>query len=319
MASTMCVVPCCRDLANIGANTDTAEISPDGHWLAYQAGDLTLLDLTGHRAPEGILDCCDTGNMFWSPDSTQLAFGDNLGDLALFPLSEGTAEGKFVPLTGLQALGVRELVGWIDATHLAVTVYPLQSGATIQTVSLGSYDISARRLHIIATVSSQAFGIPHFALSPDGTTALLFNKQYRDYPYAPLVDEIAIANGAITPLPHLAQVMGPSDSGFTGVAWPAHSAVIAASTGFDVNGNLRTWVLDLSADAVVAEVTPAGYAAGWAPASSEFVLSSGWQAGISLGPFSLTAVAVGSDGHIATTRLTSDAMSFPFLGFARTA
>ncbi|HEV2457122.1 MAG TPA: hypothetical protein VGS80_02065, partial [Ktedonobacterales bacterium] len=102
--------------SNLGANTDTSRVSPNGHWLAYQAGDLVVLDLSGRHTLEGIPDCCDTGTMVWSPDGTQLAFGDNIGDLALFPLTAGTAPGTFVPLPGTQALGIRELVGWIDAT-----------------------------------------------------------------------------------------------------------------------------------------------------------------------------------------------------------
>ena len=307
--------PTLPGFSNPDANTDTADFSPDGHWLAYQAGDLSVLDLTGHHAPEGIPDCCDTGNMIWSPDGTQLAFGDNVGGLALFSLSTG----KSAPLLGAQALGIRELVGWIDNAHLAVTLLTLSADhLTTQGVTVGSYDIATRQLRDIATVRSAAFGTPYVSLSPDGTKALVFNQPYRDRPYVPLVDEIDVASGAIMPLPHLAQVMGLS-LGFTSVAWRPGSRVIAASAGFDVNGDLRTWVLDLGADAVLAEVTPAGYAAGWAPDGSAFVFSSGWQAGIPSGPFSLAAVVVGSNGHVSATPLTSDAMSFPFLGFARTA
>ena len=92
---------------------------------------------------------------------------------------------------------------------------------------------------------------------------------------------------------------------------------IAASTGLHANGDLKTWLLDHSQDA--AQPLPyQAYAAGWTPAGGPMILTSEQIDVTDGGPYQITAVANVSDGHSRATVLTTNAYTFPFVGFVRT-
>jgi len=57
----------------------------------------------------------------------------------------------------------------------------------------------------------------------------------------------------------------------------------------------------------------------WSPDGATLVVATSVQAEAGLGPHDLSAVTFGHDGQPHITQLTNDAMSFPFLGFVRTA
>jgi len=113
--------------------------------------------------------------------------------------------------------------------------------------------------------------------------------------------------------------MGPY-SGFTSLAWRTGTQTVAASTGFDTNGDLKTWLLDLRHDSAVQLRLPkARYVAGWDPGGDVLILSTGWQILANGGPYEIIAAKIGAGGSISTTVLTQKAVTFPVVGFVRTA
>ncbi|HST89590.1 MAG TPA: hypothetical protein VLJ14_14545, partial [Ktedonobacterales bacterium] len=126
------------------------------------------------------------------------------------------------------------ILGWVDNTHLAVTLVPPPAAAipSEPRTALGILDTSTWSLHTVATFSSAAMGVPEFVLSPDGKYALYFNREFRNDPYTPTLSEIELSTGTVMALPRLARVMGPY-SGFTSLAWRTGTQTVAASTGFD--------------------------------------------------------------------------------------
>lgn len=296
-----------------GLNFASAGVAPNGHLVAYIANaGLSMLDVSGHTSFEGDPTFAIAYQMSWSPNGSELALSDGKGSVWLAQPSRvsSTQHPQAVPGTPSQDIGV--LLGWTDSAHVAVTLAPVGDSIT-----LGDLDVTSGQVRPVATISSPDLSTYHFSLSPDGAEALFFNERYRDQPYTPLVDLINIATGAITPLPTLAQVMGPY-SGFTSIAWRPGSSMVAASTGFKENGDLKGWLLDVHADG--ASPLPSGfYAESWAPSSSTLVMSTGEQFEVGYGPFELDAVTVDASGHYTSTVLTHSAMSFPFIGFVRTA
>lgn len=296
----------------------SAGISPNGRFVAYAPPSLRVVDLTGQHT-----NIVHVGGlayaMFWSFDSSQLALDEGDGMLAIF----NTPNGMTNVIQNIPPKTVSTLLGWIDSTHLAVT--DLQ-GVTLATapngqdqyatsIALAALDITTGHVQMIATIRSPGLGNWAFTLSPDGHKILFSNRQLRDYPYTPLVDEIDTATGAITPLSGIEQATG---SGFTSVAWQPGTDRVAVSTGFIVNSDLKNWLLDLGHDQEQS-LPNTGFVAGWAPESSTLVLTTGQQIENGTGPFTLTALALDANGQVASsTTLTQTAMTFPFIGFVRT-
>jgi hypothetical protein len=106
------------NLALYGLNVTSAGNTPDGHLLAYSGQSLTVLDAEGYRATHESHGLSSTA-MFWSPDGSALALGDGSDAISIVHIPDLTVH----PLPP-DNRGIANLVGWADATHLAVTAFP---------------------------------------------------------------------------------------------------------------------------------------------------------------------------------------------------
>lgn len=303
------VGPRLEGFATNGLTLVSPKVSPDGHLLAYEgAAGMTVVDLTGRQATGGVPKISGIYDLAWSPDGGRLALGDGTGGMGILRLSDAT----YTPIPEARAQGAEVMLGWLDNSHLAVT-----ASHASHPLALASLDLASHQLRALASFDSATLGATRFELSPDGKKALLYNRRFRNDPYTQTVEEIDTVTGAVTPLPHLAQVMGPY-SGFTSFAWRAGTQTAAASTGYAVNGDLKTWILDMQHDSAV-QMPNGAYAVGWVPDSGSLILSSGEQSMIGAGPFEISAATVSPDGKASTTILAADVRTFPWLGLVRTA
>ncbi len=295
----------------------SAGFSPNGHLLAYIGADgLKVVDVTG-RQDTSHIDNVGAPEVFWSPDGSQLALSEGKGTISFVNI----ADGRLTVKPGLQSQNVGEIIGWIDNTHLAVRLVPPATGSATQPVlhvGLGVLDIASWQVRTIASFASPRLGTTYFAVSPDGAEALYFNRQFRDDPYTPMVGEINIATGATTPLPQITQFLDPI--GFTTLAWRPDTQTVVASRDYASNGNLAVWVLDLQHD-TAQKLATGRYVAGWTPDNGPLMLTTGWQSATNQGPYEIDAATLVSDASSVTSTkaLTRGAMTFPFLGFVRTA
>lgn len=295
----------------------SAGISPNGRLVAYSAADgLHVIDLTG-RQDMSHVPPISAQEVLWAPDSTRLALGDGQGHIGVV----NVLSGAYTHIPTPNQTGLAGIIGWVDTSHLAVTlthasdIDPAQPVAT--SLSVGILDVSSWSIHTVTTITSSSTGMPRFALSPDGVRLLFFNKQFVGAPYTPQADEIDMATGMVTALPAITAAMG-SYSGFTSVAWRSDGHTVAATTGFIENHDLKMWLLDLGQDSAMRIQAPhARYVMGWAPDNGLLVLSSGWDAVTNRGPYEIAAASVDAQGIAHPILLTRDAMTFPFLGFAR--
>ncbi len=104
---------------NAYLNFASAGISPAGSVLAYGADGLDMLDLA---ASPGATRNENTfvAKLSWSQDGSMLAIGDNTGGFWTIK----TASGHATAVPGApepRSDGPGQLIGWIDANHLAVT------------------------------------------------------------------------------------------------------------------------------------------------------------------------------------------------------
>jgi hypothetical protein len=302
-----------------GFGLATAGISPDGSLLAYVGEDGMHVVAVRSGTTLGRANGPIANELFWSPNGNQIALGNGHYGFSVEGISDGYLRN--MPSGGAVApQGVAEIVGWTDPTHVAVQVIPTTpiSGHWPTTESLGLVDITNWQVRVVASVSSPTLNEVSFALSPDGTEAVLYNRQFRADPYSPLADLIDVRTGAVTPLPRITAQVLSSGNGFTGIAWKPGTQTVLVSNGY---GNGSLYLLDLGQDTALQQHADAQagamYPAGWSPDGSRVILSSGWQAGDNEGPFTLEAAAVGPQGITSTTVLTTNAANFPFLGFAR--
>jgi WD40 repeat protein len=311
--------PALPDLTFNGLVVGFAGVSPDGHLVAYSgANGLHVVDVTG-RLNTSHIPAIAAQELAWSPDSARLALGDGQGNIGVVDLQSGT----YTNAPPSPAPGLADLLGWTDNTHLVVTTVPAVASDPHQlptTVGVGALAISTWALRPIAMIHLAGLGTPHFALSPDGTHVLFYNKLYRGAAYTPLVADITVASGRVTPRPHLTAAMGDY-SGFTSLAWRADGHTLAASTGFANNGDLTTWVLDLQQDTAVSlPLAQAQYVAAWAPSTDALILTTGWQSLVNGGPYELSALTVDPAAPAAPAApilLARDVVTFPFVGFVR--
>lgn len=305
-------------LTTNGANISSAGFSRDGHLLAYVGAEgLVVIDVTGRVDTHQVTNAGST-EVAWSPDGSQLALSDGEGSVCVARISGGPCRVSS-PQHNVQ---LTNLIGWVDGSHLAMQFLPPPPSSASQFIprtGLGILDVTSWSFRVVTTFSGTDLGTDTFLLSPDGKEALFFNKRFRDDPYTPMVKEIDLASGAVTSLPHLANAMDPY-SGFTSLAWRPGTQMMAVSTGFDVNGDLKTWLLDLQHDTVVRLRLPeARYVGGWAPDGGHLILTTGWQFTVNRGPLEIDAATVQADGQANSTVLTKAASTFPYLGFVRTA
>jgi WD40 repeat protein len=299
----------------------SAGASPDGHLLAYNSTDLVIANVagSGHGASTREVLAGAVAGIAWSPDSRQLALNGGLGELSLL---RTTADARTpVPGTPIPNVNVLHLWGWLDASHLAIGTGAIVDGKESATAYvLSSLDVTSGALRAIATIRSPGLGAPAIILSPDGSRALFYNGNLRDRPFTPIVDAIDTATGTVTPLPTILRATYSESFGreYTSLAWRPGTHQLAVSTGFLENNDLKMWLLDLDHDTAT-PLLNGQYVAQWSPDGATLVVSTSTQAEAGLGPFDLSAVTFAPDGQPHVTLLTHFAMSFPFLGFVRTA
>lgn len=313
--------PTLPDLTSSSLGFASAGFAPNGHVLAYDAPGLDILDVSAHSSSAHKVNLAAMDEIAWSPDSSRLVASDGVDGL----YTVGTLGGQqmaipSVPLAApWKALG--EPIGWLDGTHVAIRVvrdgpyYTAPDGSSYSTgVGLGALDVTTGRLQIIASISFPGLADASFALSPDGKTALFYNARLRDNPFTPDVELIDTQTGQRRQLPGIARA---THAGFTSVAWRPGTDELATSTGFAVNSNLQSWLLDTRQDAA-SHLLPGVYAMGWAPDAGTLIVSTGHDDEIGAGPFTISALAMKADGSVASVTLTRAAWTFPFIGFART-
>ena len=314
--------PTLPDLTSSSLDFASAGFSPNGHVLAYDAPGLDILNVAAHSSSARKVNLAAMYEMAWSLDSSQLAAGDGVDGLYTVGALGGQQMAiPSVPLTApWKALG--ELIGWIDASHIAVRLirdgpyYTAPDGSSYSTgVGLGALDVASGDLRVITGISFPGLAEASFALSPDGRTALFYNARLRDNPFTPDVELIDTRTGQRQKLSGITQA---THAGFTSIAWQPGTATIAVSTGFAVNGDLQSWLLDTQHDAA-SRLLPGVYAMGWAPDSGPLIVSTGHDDEIGAGPFTISAVAMKTDGSVASVTLTRAAWTFPFIGFVHTA
>jgi hypothetical protein len=305
--------PLLPGLITTGNQSTSAGASPNGQMLAYDGdGGLVILGMSADAIGSTNARVAGMYEMFWSPDGSQVAISDGVGGLSVVVPASG--QPRPIPSPHGHVLG--HLIGWIDGGHLAVEVVNSATAATV-----GALDVITGELRIIATIHSSELGTYTYSLSPDGKTLLFSNSILGNDPYTPLVAKIDTATGVITPLPRIANIN--RYSGFTSAAWRPGTEKIAVSTGFTANGDLKSWVLDLRNDTAT-HLLDGQYVDGWAPDNGPLILTVSQKMPdndivIGGGPFTITAATISSNGQVSTTVLTQQAMTFPFIGFVRTA
>lgn len=294
------------------------KISPDGHLVAYASPFLDIVDLTGRHG--ALRDTRALAYGFsWSPDSKQVAVDEGNGAIVVISATDGIVH----PIQGMPPGVVGYLIGWLDGTNLAIEdaqnpgLVTLPNGDQYPTsIGFASLDIVTGQVREIARITSQGLSEYQFILSPDSSKVLFTNFESPRFPYTPLVDEIDVASGTVTPLPAIDKLTG---SGFLKVAWKPGTNLVAVSTGFLVDNNLKNWLLGMGHDQAV-PLPDTGFVGEWVPDNNMLVLTTGQDTGTGRGPFTLTAMTLGTDGQVvSSTTLTQSAMTFPFLGFVRTA
>jgi Tol biopolymer transport system component len=305
--------PALPDLTSYGLNVTGAGVGPDGKLLAYGADYLNLVDLTGQTPPRSVSVYGGVNDLIWSPDGSKLYSYVGGGQFSYVSVPSGQATNV------TPGSGIAGEVGWIDNTHLAAVSYQGASFATdgngdqIPTsATLDSVDIATDQVRTIATIQGGGPTTFQFVVSPDGTQVLYFDATFRGLPFTPQAALINLATGNVTPLPTIAEATGTD---FIRVAWRPGSDTLAVSSS--LSGPMKTWLIDVRSDTAT-QIVPTGFPVGWAPDNGPLVLSSGWQSGIGLGPYTLHAVtcATGSP-RCSSTILTEQSMNFTFLGFAR--
>lgn len=294
------------DMNFYGLDFASAGISPNGATLAYNAATgLTILDVGGHgtrtQQDQAIYQ------MAWSPDGSRLALGDDIGGIWTVRASGGSPTA----VHGTPRNDTYRLVGWLDATHVAVSA--AASDSTPNAFMLNALDVNSGALRHIATITVSGIGKPQVALSPDGKQAIIWNAPFQDDPFTPLVAVVNTATGAVRKLPGITKVTG---SGFTSLAWKPGTHTVAVSTGFATNSNLQAWLLDMQGDGAI-RLIGGQYVVAWAPFNDILVLSTSNTTTVGEGPHSISA-AVFSGGRYSLQELTRNARSFPIVGFAQT-
>jgi hypothetical protein len=264
----------------------------------------------------------------WSPDGSLLALSDRSTVPSLYRVADGTLVR--IPSTLDRAKGLGLFLGWIDAGHLAIDLFPPDqnlsvppSQTALQTLQLASLDIASGQVRVIATWRSSMLGQAWFSLAPDGTAALFYNTQFRSDPFTPEVDLVTLATGQVTPLPHLAQAMNQFH-GFTNLAWRPGTHAIAVSEPYGDNyADAHTWLLDLDHDTYT-QVPGITIPLAWMPDHGPLIVLTGFQGQTTSVPYNGTysiGAAQCADGgsNCKVTTLINGAGTPAFVGIVRTA
>lgn len=311
--------------------------SPDGHYFAFQAPSLTILDATRRNARTPLEPTLLAYAMAWSPQGDTLAVYTGPETSSYTLVNAATGQTRHVPgiSTDLNTPGsVAELIGWIDARHLAVTLvpdayYPATPMPTdpfgprnALTTTLASLDITTGAVRRIVTItfSTPPPGGSRFLLSPDGTRALFYTWQSQTQ----LVDVIDIATGQVTPLPTIAAQIAKSSPWMASFAWRPGSDTIAASLPPQYPSPMQAVLLDIRGDTVThLNLIDNQFVEGWTPDAKTLIVSSGWGGSADTysnsKPHDISALTFGPNGQTSLVVLTHDAYLAPFAGFVRTA
>ncbi len=287
------------DLTSPVLNGSQAVISPDGRAIATADG---VLNLRPAASGEQIIPVVDGRESSWSPDSTQVVFNthDAQGDYYWEVLNTTTQKTSILPGDGT-APWQGEVIGWIDATHLAVDTTTDDGTAII----LSAMDSTTGALRKIASISRNDLGDASFILSPDGSEILLTNYAGEGVGFlVPVAELIDTSTGEKHRLPTILSVTG---GGFLGLIWKAgsHLALIVSTTSY---------LLDLANDTATPfakGVTPLG----WAPDTGTLYTSTAIG---TVGTFQVSAMAAPPPAT-ATEPLFQIESTTLLLGFVRSA
>jgi hypothetical protein len=286
-----------------------AAASPDGHFLAYSgsAGPV-LVHLTAKAADQDAVRSGDAvpSALLFSPDGAKLAW---LGTNSAVHLTtiDTLADAT---VTGTTGQGITELLGWIDATHLAVRV--AKTGATTEQVA--ALDTASGQLRGIVTLTKPGYGTLRYRLSPDGARFLAWNTPITGQAFTAIYRSYDTKTGAVRKLPNALRLIGTN---LTAVTWKPGAATAAIASGSEATHDLRLWLLDAEGDSATS--LGAAYPLGWLSDGSQLITSSANSATLGGGPFTITAVTVPASGPPSRVTLTEKAMTFPWLGLVRTA
>jgi hypothetical protein len=170
-------------------------ISADGRYLAYiqvtnpdGSGPVTVVELATGKIT--VLDVIAT-ELHWAPDAPRFVCGVFATDsttVTLVSLQTGAAQVHELSLGSASGQPrITRIVGWIDATHLAVVA---QSGRL--TLFLASLDLTTKQTHLLASLNMP----PDVFLSPDGQRVFIAPTFWNSV--ASLVDT---ATGQVRALP----------------------------------------------------------------------------------------------------------------------
>ena len=136
-------------------------VRPNGHVLAYDANGITIVDVATQPMVEHSVALGGMNALAWSPDSSELAASD--GTTVYTVSANGGQPPSRVRCSHSRRGGKpvnNQLLGWIDDTHVAVTVVPngpiytAPDGTTwVTAVGLGALDVTSGQLRVIATIS----------------------------------------------------------------------------------------------------------------------------------------------------------------------
>lgn len=295
------------ELAHIRFFIDT--INPDGHTLSYGETTLHLSDLRQKDADRSVATHTVIADGAWSPDGTQEIVTDDTNNFYLLQ----TADAAFRPLAG-NPYPNRRLLGWLDATHVAVGQGmafadpndPNADGYVIDTI-----DITSGADHRIAMLKMPHLGIPDGKLAPDRQHVLLYNSPWQDTPFTPVVGVFDLHAGTFHQFPTITQQTG---SFLTSLAWGPDSQTVIATTGLQATNNLQAWMLHLDSDTAVKTTTP-GYIFAWNAQTNTILTSTAITTSRQDGPFTITALHVQPGDTFKTTILATQAYSAPVIGF----
>lgn len=297
----------------------SAGISSDGHYLAYVCYGTALVKLQATvPGDQAITGGGTPAPLFWSPDGTHLALTATRDGIDLLKTSDPKITAA-QPIPHLNGSQTPVLLGWLDATHLLINDPDISSGTAFGYPLLESLDITTGTRRTIVKLVGRGLSEMAFVISPDGSQILAWNRPFQDEPYTPYLALISTANGYIHPLPHIRQTVEPYEGiWFSTFAWQPGTNMLAASTGYDRDNDLHSWLIDLNNDS--AEPFQASrYMEGWSPDGKTLITGSDESTIVGHGPHDLTAVTFPGNGAPVMTPLTHDVWTFSYLGFVRTA
>ena len=292
------------------------EISPDGHTFVYTGlGSFNIINLqTG--IPANFTDqnppFHEVNTAFWSQNGQYLAVGDNEQGIGIITMANNTDITLPLHLTSDQRIF---LIGWIDASHVAMFTH---IGDTNGQYDFESISVPDGRQTVIAVFPQHIWSGNLFypTISPDGRQILVSNNPYRNYPFTP---QVAVINTQTEQVRYFPNIVRQTGGNFTTIAWrPGYPNSVAVSNGFNVNNNAGAWELNLATDSAV-YLVKGWYPTAWSPDSKILILSTESFGEGQSPPFSIEAMTFDSQMHVASQIiLTNAAYGFPFVGFIKT-